>query len=52
MTPHEHYKHAEGCLAQAEELSWGATEIIEVLLKKAQVHATLASVVSWPTEER
>jgi len=49
MTPHEHYKNAEYLLSESQNYN---EEFGKILLARAQVHATLASVVSWPTEER
>lgn len=53
MTPHEHYKAAEHLLSKVEEDDpLASADQEEFWLRQAQVHATLASVVSWPTEER
>jgi hypothetical protein len=51
VTPHEHYKRAEDLLEKSYDPNLGGPRRTE-LLHRAQVHATLASVVSWPTEER
>lgn len=51
MTPHEHYKAAESLLEYSDQFNH-TSDVYLMLLGKAQVHATLASVVSWPTEER
>ena len=51
MTPHDHYKAAEQFLEQAEDYYAGYDAQV-MNLRKAQIHATLASVVSWPPDER
>ena len=57
MTPWEHYREAERLLAEAKEHKFedamGSGWVVKsaALVAEAQVHATLASVVSWPNEE-
>lgn len=52
MTPHQHYKIAEKLLEVIDEGHAATSAAIDALLKAAQVHATLASVQSWPPDER
>jgi len=49
MSPHEHYKQAEYLLNEAQNYN---EEFEERLVARAQVHATLASVATWPGDER
>lgn len=52
MTPHEHYKTAENLLGILEKGGVQDMQTADSLLRAAQVHATLASVATWPPDER
>lgn len=47
MDPHEHYERAEQLLDAADAYRHDTHQAL-VLLASAQVHATLASVHTWP----